>query len=100
MSASPLHLGDLMALGNRRSADLTSWLNGVDAALGARLERAAAERGETLAQFIRVAAADFLAQADEEAWAGLLSSARDAGDPGAACVAAMTAFRLRLERPA
>ena len=40
---------------------------------------------------------DCISEADEEAWASLLSAARDAGDPGAVCAARMIAFRLKLE---
>ena len=43
---------------------------------------------------------DFLAEADEESWADLVSALRDARDPGAACVAKVTAFRVRLETAA
>jgi hypothetical protein len=92
-----LQLGDLLALGRRSSADLSAWLNAQDQALAARIAREASQREESIAQFVRVAVADFLAEADEEAWAGLVSAIRDAADPGAACVARMTAFRLQLE---
>lgn len=93
-----MHLGDLLALGRRSSADLSAWLGAADAGLRARLEEQAGLRRESLAQFVRVSVADFLAEADEEAWASLISSARDAADPGVACLARMTAFRLELER--
>lgn len=93
-----MQLGDVLALGRRSSADLSAWLGAVDADLRTRLEEEASVRRESLAQFVRVAVADFLAEADEEAWASLMSSARDASDPGAACLARMTAFRLHLER--
>mgnify|MGYP003414334129 CR=1 FL=1 len=98
MSGAPVHLGDLLALGRRSSTDLSAWLEASNAELRARLEEQAALRRESLAQFIRIAVADFLAEADEEAWASLMSSARDAPDPGVACLSRMTAFRLELER--
>jgi hypothetical protein len=60
----------------------------------------ATRREESLAEFVRVAVADFLAEADEETWASLVSAIRDAPDPGAACLARMTAFRLQLEASA
>jgi hypothetical protein len=85
-------------LGRRSSTDLSAWLEASNAELRARLEEQAALRRESLAQFIRIAVADFLAEADEEAWASLMSSARDAPDPGVACLSRMTAFRLELER--
>jgi len=62
-----------------------------------QVESEAELRSETLAQFVRIAVADFLAEADEEAWAGLISAIRDAPDPGAACIARVTAFRLQRE---
>ena len=98
MTGAPVHLGELLAFGQRSSADLAAWLSGADRDLGARLEEEAALRRESLSQFVRVAVADFLAEADEEAWASLISSARNAPDPGVACVQRMTAFRLELER--
>lgn len=98
MSGAPVHLGDLLAFGRRSSTDLSAWLGAADADLAARLKEQAALRRESLAQFVRVAVADFLAEADEEAWASLMSSAREAPDPGVACLTRMTAFRLELER--
>lgn len=95
-----MQLGDLLALGRRSSADLSAWLDAVDADLRAQLEEQARLRRESLSEFVRVAAADFLAEADEEAWASMISSARDASDPGVACLIRMTAFRLDLERKA
>ncbi len=93
-----VQLGDLLALGNSSSTQLSAWLNAVDPPLGARLQQAAAERGESLAQFVRIAVSDFLAEADEEAWASLLSALRDAFDPGAACLDRVASFRFGLER--
>ena len=98
MSASPVHLGALLAASARSSAALSAWLDGENAALRERLEREAARRSETLAQFVRESTADFLAEADDEAWASLLSAIREADDPGVACVARMAEFHLRLER--
>jgi hypothetical protein len=92
-----LMLGDILALGRRSSAELRCWLNASDPRVAARLACEAERSGETEAQFLRVAVSDFAAEADEEAWATLISAVREAGDPGAACVAQMIAFRLRLE---
>ena len=94
---SELMLGDLLALRQRSSTDLRQWLEASDPAAAGRLAAQSALRGESEAQFLRIAVSDFLAEADEEAWASLLSAARDALDPGAACAAAMIAFRLNLE---
>lgn len=92
-----LQLGDLLALGRRSSTDLGDWLDAQDPNLAARMRNEAGRRDESLSEFVRVAVADFLAEADEEAWASLVSAIRDAPDPGAACLARMTAFRLQLE---
>lgn len=98
MSGAPVQLGDLLALSRRPSAELSAWLGAADAALKAQLEQEAGARRESVAEFVRIAVADFLALADEEAWASLLSAMRDAADPGAACLARMVAHRLNLER--
>ncbi len=95
-----LVLGDLLALTRAPSARLGAWLGHADPALAARLDAAAAVRSESLAQFVRIAVADFMAEADEEAWASLMSAVRDARDPGAACVDSMTAFRIAMEAAA
>ena len=65
-----VQLGELLSLGRSSSADLQKWL---------------------------AAASDFLAEADEASWVDLVSALRDARDPGAACVAKLTAFRVRME---
>lgn len=96
MSASLL-LSDILRLGSASSGELQRWLDGADAALADRIRVEAERRGEGAAQFLRIAVADFLAEADEEAWADVLSASRDAADPGAAFVSKMTAFRIRLE---
>jgi hypothetical protein len=98
VTASPVHLGDVLAMSERSSTALTAWLDGEHAALRHRLEHEAAQRGETLAQFVRASTADFLAEADEVAWASLLSAIREADDPGAACIARMAELRLRARR--
>lgn len=92
-----MQLGELLSLGRSSSADLRNWLAAEDGALAQRLDREADVRGESLAQFLRIALSDFLAEADEASWADLISALRDAGDPGAACVAKVTAFRVRME---
>ena len=94
-----VHFGELLSFGQSSSRQLTAWLAAHDEALAHELGRHAYVRGETLAQFVRIAVSDFLAEADEAAWADLISSLRDAEDPGAACVAKITAFRLQMERP-
>lgn len=96
MSASVL-LGDLLSFSRRSSGDIETWLGIADPDLGARIGREATLRGESVAQFARVAVADFMAEGSEEDWASLMSAVRDAADPGAACLAKMTAFRIAME---
>lgn len=96
--AGPLHLGDMLAFQTQSSAKLERWLAAADSGLAARIGEQASLRGETRAQFVRIAVSDFLAEADEEAWANLISAIRDADDPSARCVAKMVSFRLRLEQ--
>ena len=90
-------LGDVVSLGQQSSAQLSAWLGAVDPEAAQRLGEEAARRDESPAQFLRIAVSDFISEADEEAWASLMSAARDASDPGAACAARMIAFRLELE---
>jgi hypothetical protein len=94
-----VHLGELLTLGATSSAELQGWLQDEDARLADRLQREAGVRGESLAQFVRIAVSDFLAEADEESWTSLVSALRDAHDPGAVCLAAVTDFRVRMEAP-
>jgi hypothetical protein len=94
-----VHLGELLALGAVSSAELQAWVAAEDERLAARLQREAETRGESLAQFVRIAVSDFLAEGDEESWTSLISTLRDASDPGAACLAFVTDFRVRMEAP-
>jgi hypothetical protein len=96
MSRAP-HLGELLALGASSSAELKAWLGVQDEAFGLRLEKEAEARGESVAQFVRIAVSDFLAEADDASWTKLVSAMRDAHDPGAACLALVTDFRVSLE---
>lgn len=90
-------LGDLLSFSHSSSADLEAWLANADVTLAGRIRDQSVLRGESTAQFVRIAVADFTAEASEEDWASLMSAVRDAADPGAACLARMTAFRLALE---
>lgn len=92
-----LALGDLLAFSRSSSGDIQTWLASVSPKLAERIGAQSATRGESVAQFVRIAVADFMAEADEEAWASLMSAIRDAVDPGAACLDRMTAFRIALE---
>jgi hypothetical protein len=93
-----VNLGELLSLGAASSAELSLWLEAENEAVAKRLRHEADLRGETPAQFLRIAVSDFLAEADQESWAQLVSTMRDARDPGAACVERVLAFRVRLER--
>jgi len=93
-------LGDLLAFRQQSSESLARWLAAADKALAEDIAEQAALRGETLAQFVRIAVADFIAEADEEAWADLVSALRDTADPGIRCVIKMAAFRIRMEHAA
>ena len=95
----PVQLGELLALGSTSSAALKGWLIGEHETLAHRLQREADVRGESMAQFVRIAVSDFMAEADDENWTSLISTVRDASDPGAACLAMVTDFRVRLEAP-
>ena len=94
-----VQLGELLALGATSSVALKAWLMGEHETLAHRLQCEADERGESMAQFVRIAVSDFMAEADEESWTSLISTVRDASDPGAACLAMVTDFRVRLEAP-
>jgi hypothetical protein len=76
---------------------MEAWLANACPDLVERIRIQAAVRGESVAQFVRIAVADFMAEADEEQWASLMSAVCDAIDPGAVCLAKMTAFRIALE---
>jgi hypothetical protein len=52
----------------------------------------------TVAQYARMAVADFARLADDEAWASLLSRLRDHPDPGAVCLAEMVRWRMSAQR--
>jgi hypothetical protein len=95
----PVQLGELLELGAASSAELKAWLMGEHETLAHRLQREADVRGESVAQFVRIAVSDFMAEAGEENWTSLISTIRDAPDPGAACLALVTDFRVRLEAP-
>lgn len=98
MKQSPT-LGEFLAFNRKSSAELRAWLQRQDPALIERLAKEADVRGESIAHFLRIATADFMAEADEETWASLISALRDGADPGAVCVARVIDFRVKLEQP-
>lgn len=95
-----VQLGELLALGASSSWELKAWLMQEHEALAHELHREADARGESIAQFVRIAVSDFMAEADDESWTSLISTVRDAADPGAACLAVVAGFRVRMESAA
>jgi hypothetical protein len=90
-------LGDLLAAARHRTSDVEALIGGVDSLLAAGLKRTAAAEGLSASTFARVAVADFSRFASEQDWATLISSMRDNDDPGAACLAGMVHWRLRVK---
>ncbi|MFI4934085.1 MAG: peptidylprolyl isomerase [Caulobacterales bacterium] len=86
-------LGDL--LGQEGSAlRLPAWLEAVDPPLAAMVAQAAETEGLSTPQFVRRAASQFVEIADDAAWTGLISAARDADDPALAGLTAILRSRL------
>jgi peptidyl-prolyl cis-trans isomerase C len=86
-------LGDFLgdsAAGER----LLPWLQAADPDLASRLVAAAEAASETPADFARTAMADFVAEANDERWTNLISTARDAEDPALACLASVLRSKL------
>ena len=87
-------LGDLLASARASAGSFQAWLEGTDPELAAAVAEAAAREAMSPAGFVRAAVADFSRLASEEDWATLVSSLRDAGDPGTVCLLAMVHWRL------
>ncbi len=87
-------LGDLLASARASAGSFQAWLEITDPELAAAVAGAAAREGLSPTGFVRVAVADFSRLASEEDWATLVSSLRDAGDPGTVCLLAMVHWRL------
>jgi len=81
-------LGDFLD-GGAAAHRLDPWLQATDPELAERLRRAADAAGESPADFVQAAVADFLESADDERWTNLISTARDAVDPALACLASL-----------
>ncbi|MCC7268405.1 MAG: peptidylprolyl isomerase [Caulobacteraceae bacterium] len=79
---------------------LQPWLKAADPALAARLGEAAAAAGLSAETFVREAVAGFVAEADDERWTNLISTARDAEDPALACLATVLRSKLAPAKPA
>jgi hypothetical protein len=76
-------LGDLLVTARREAHRFAAWLDAADPDLARRLA-ANLDTGETPAQRVRAALADFAAEADDANWATLLSAVRASPDPGLA----------------
>jgi hypothetical protein len=87
-------LGDLLAAARTASGAFQTWLERSDPPLAEAVIRSAAALGSTPTGFVRGAIADFNRFASEEDWATLISSVRDADDPGTTCLLAMIHWRL------
>lgn len=87
-------LGDLLASARQESGNFHAWLRSADPELGDRVAVAAAEQSLTPTGYVRLAMADFARLASEEDWATLISTVKQAEDPGMACLGAMLDWRL------
>lgn len=87
-------LGDILAAARNSSSGFQSWLQASDANLAARVTDAAAVHGFSPTGYVRSAISDFSRFASEEDWATVVSSIRDADDPGTTCLLAMVDWRL------
>ncbi|MDE2488834.1 MAG: peptidyl-prolyl cis-trans isomerase [Alphaproteobacteria bacterium] len=92
-------LGDFLGDG-RAAARLEPWLAATDPDLAARLSRAAQAAGESVADFVAHAVAEFADEADDERWTNLVSTARDAPDPALACLASLLRSKIEPARRA
>jgi hypothetical protein len=89
MDAPFLTLGELIARTRSESGALAAWLEGEEAALLARLENEAHSECMSLGRYLRFRLMVFCEDADEEAWATVLSRARGGADPGKALLMAV-----------
>lgn len=91
-------LGDILGAARRSATGFECWIEKSEPEFAMEIKLAASESGQTPADFIRSAVADFSNFADEEDWAQLTRIIRDDPDPGMACLATMTRWRLDLLR--
>lgn len=87
-------LGDILGAARSSAGSFQAMIAETDPDLAARLADAAARESMTATSFVRAAVSEFSRFASEEDWATLVSSVRDANDPGAVCLAAMVHWRL------
>lgn len=87
-------LGDILAIARKSSSTFQNWLQASDPGLAERVSATASSSGLSPTGYVRTAIADFSRFASEEDWATLVSSIRDAEDPGTTCLLAMIDWRL------
>ena len=92
VSVGPLSLGDLLGGDGEH---LSQWLDEADPELASLARTACAAAGQAMGDYVQGVLRDHLTAADDEEWTRLLSSAKDAEDPGLACARAV--LRLRLQ---
>ncbi len=88
-------LGDILAAAHDRAGAFGAWLEASDPVLMQSVAAAAAAAGQSPADFVRVAVADFARFASEEDWAMLTSRLRSGSDPGTVCLLAMLRWRVK-----
>jgi peptidyl-prolyl cis-trans isomerase C len=88
-----LTLGDLVS-DAAAVARVEPWLAASDPALGRRVAEAAEAAGEGVAEFVRLAVAAFVAEADDERWTQLVSTAQGAEDSALAAISQILRSKL------
>jgi peptidyl-prolyl cis-trans isomerase C len=93
-----LVLGDFLREDGPAAA-VAAWLDAHDRDLGRRLASAAAASGVSAQAFARQSVELFVADADDERWTRLISTAQDAADPALAALAQILRSRLAPAAP-
>ena len=87
-------LGDILGAARRSAGGFQKWLASSDPELARRVAQTAEHTGQSPTGYVRAAIADFSRFGSVEDWATLVSTMRDSGDPGTACLLAMVDWRL------
>ncbi|HEY9216479.1 MAG TPA: peptidylprolyl isomerase [Phenylobacterium sp.] len=87
-----LALGDLLT--DEAAGRVEPWLQASDAALAERVAQAAAAAGETVAEFVQLSVAAFVAEANDERWTQLISATQDSQDPALAAISQILRSKL------
>jgi len=88
-----LTLGDLISEAGA-AARIEPWLATTDPELGARVAQAAGGAGQEIAEFVQAAVSAFVAEADDERWTQLVSTAQSAEDSALAAITQILRSRL------